>query len=134
MSNCIRVSPNNPPETVGYGRVIYDSGIVASGAVINSGILDLRCFSSIRIIAYNADGAATRALTCQEYLSDLATPIPSTSTPFTIATVATSSASRYGFAPLAKFTADPSAGVPVAASFSLATNGSSNGRLTIVGF
>lgn len=43
--------------------VIYDSGDVAAGAVINSPNLDLSTYANLIIYCRNADGVATRALT-----------------------------------------------------------------------
>ncbi len=133
MPNAIPVAPDSSSTVLGYGRVVYDSGSVASGAVITSGVLDLRPYQAVRITVLNSSGTNTRALTMQEYAEDLTTALPAAATPQAIGTVGTSAHVNYCLASTPNLTSAVSNGVPIAAVFSLAAAGTSAGRVIITG-
>lgn len=115
--------------TAVVGKVIYDSGDVAAGAVINSPVLDLSACSSLRVRVKNLDAAAARSLNFNEYLSDLTTSISGLTT---VVSVIANSIPSFGFAAVSSVTASAVAGVPVAASFQLAAGGTAVGRIVII--
>lgn len=109
-------------------ELVYDSGNVAAGAVINSGVLDMRKFTQATIVCTNAD-AALRALTFSTYAPGSSTVIGTISigsvagTSTQIATVGGGwSSGMSGYA-----------GLPGFVSFTMAAAGASNGRVMIWG-
>lgn len=59
------------------GKVLYDSGVVASGAIITSGVLSLDGISELEVIADNTAGSVFRDLTMVSYLDNGTTQIDS---------------------------------------------------------
>jgi hypothetical protein len=57
------------------GAVLFDSGAVAAGAVIDTGILDLTEVGDLFFVAYNAATGLARNLTMDSYLDDGTTAI-----------------------------------------------------------
>jgi hypothetical protein len=77
--------------TNGLGHVLFDSGVVAAGAVIDTPVLDVAQSDGLYVVADNAAGAATRNVTMDTYLDDGATAIDSA---FILRTVAAGAKER----------------------------------------
>lgn len=109
--------------------LVYDSGVVASGAVINSGILDLRRFTQATIVCVNSDGASTRGLTFNVYPPSSTTAIGANITIGNVATGGVTQIATVGggwTSGLGGY-----AGLPGFVQFTMAAAGSSNGRMMI---
>lgn len=63
--------------TAPKGQVLYDSGVVASGAAISSGVLDLTGINTVSIIVDNTAGTVVRNLSMVTYLGDGSTQVDS---------------------------------------------------------
>lgn len=57
------------------GKVLFDSGVVASGAIINSPVLDLTGVETLEVFVDNTASTAVRDLTLTSYLDDGTTTI-----------------------------------------------------------
>jgi hypothetical protein len=111
-------------------RVLWDSGVVAAGAVIASPVLDLSTFAELRVIARN-DGAVNRGLDMDE--QRLAAGGDSLSGGFTsLVIVNAATYNRFNLAALGN-SSGLGAGLPVFAAFRLQAGGAGIGRLTISG-
>lgn len=115
------------------GRVLYDSGAVGAGAAINSGVLDLTGVEDLLIVADNAAGAATRALTADVYLDDGVTAIVSALALRTVAIGAKELVTIGAGAIATGLTAAFSLPLPTKMKITLAAGGAANGRLTVYG-
>jgi hypothetical protein len=109
------------------GIVVFDSGVIAAGAIIATPVLDVAPYERLLLVATNSSGASTRALTYNLYLDDGSTAVL---TAGAIATVGTSSSTAYHIGPCST---SFDLMLPAAIKFTLAAAGSSNGRLTIFG-
>jgi hypothetical protein len=115
------------------GKVLYDSGTVAAGAVINSPVLDLTGIESVSVIAANATGGSARSLSMTVYLDDGTTQIAS----FGVATVNGNDTAKITVAPdVTQFgpsVTSFSMVVPTKAKFALAAAGAADARVTVIG-
>jgi len=64
-----------PMATASKGVLLYDSGSVAAGALIDSGVLDLTFYTSLEVVIDNTAGTAVRQLTMASFLADGVTQI-----------------------------------------------------------
>lgn len=115
------------------GYTLYDSGTVASGAVITSSTIDATLASELLIIVNNASGANTRALTMDILTEDGLTTLKSALALRTVGTSATELLVVANAALATVVTAVIAMPIPPKFVISLAAAGSSNGRVTIFG-
>lgn len=114
------------------GIQIYDSGVVASGAIIATPIFDTTPYERLLVVVSNSSGASTRALTALVHALDATTGAPFSLITIALATVGTSTTSALHVGPCST-TTNGDIPLPALLKFSLAAAGSSNGRLTIFG-
>jgi len=117
------------------GSVLWDSGPVASGAVIDSPLLDVTCLDGLYVVADN-QGLATAALTADVFLDDGSTAIDSA---IAVRTVAAGAKERgtigsnlqLGSTPALNFCL--SMPLPTKMKLHLAAAGAATRRLTVFG-
>lgn len=68
-----------------FGKLLYDSGTVAAGAAIDSGVLDVRCASHLLVSVLNFAGDAGRVTVATLYFNS---PTDSSSGALTLSTAA----------------------------------------------
>lgn len=123
--------------TARRGTVLYDSGSVAAGAAIDTGVLDLTGISDLFFVATNAATGLARNLTMDSYLEDGTTAIDSG---FVLRQVAVGAVTERGtagvHAPAAvsttpALTFSRPGPLPTKAQFHLVAAGAAAARLTI---
>jgi hypothetical protein len=106
--------------------LLYDSGDVAAGALINSGDLDTSNVSEVTVVCLNAH-TALRVLTINFKTAD------GNAIYFPTGNCALSARTAFAIAPGTPSTAGFGYGVPAKMSFSLAALGAANGRVWVYG-
>lgn len=114
------------------GRVLYDSGVVAAGVLINSGVLDLLAVDTLLFILNNA-GAGARNLEETMYAADGATVLLGPVTLRAVAAGATETGTYGHSATGTGSTFVVGRMPPTWASYQLVAGGAGNGRVTIIG-
>lgn len=115
------------------GYTVYDSGVVASGAIITSPTLDTSMAKELLIVVINSSGTNTRALTLDILTEDGVTTLKSALALRTVGTSATELIVIANAAVATVVTAVIAMPIPPKLVLGLAAAGSSNGRLTIFG-
>lgn len=111
------------------GKLVYDSGLVAAGAVINSGVIDVSGADQLLVLVINS-GAAGRVISVSAY-DDAGSVL--LDTPYA-PTVTAATTARYAFGNgvvATGLTGAMSIPLPNKMSFSLAAGGAGNGRIVV---
>lgn len=121
--------------TSALGSLLWDSGVVAAGAAIDSPVLDTTDATDLYVVADNSAGAATRNITIDTLLPDGLAVIDSGLVLRTVAagakergTVGPTNSGALG-TPALNFSYPCT--IPTRVRFHLVAGGAANGRLTI---
>ncbi len=118
--------------TARRGMVLYDSGVVAAGALIETPVLDLTVVEALLVVVLNG-GAVARNVGFTSYLEDGATVIWSTSALRAVLAGATESIVIGSYGAASQVTLVQTSPVRVREKWTLAAGGAGNGRLTLFG-
>lgn len=118
------------------GVIVYNSGDVSGGSVINSGPISLVSLSSIYVLAINTAGASARSLYFRTYDADGVTQVDIA----TVASVSAGSVGRFAFGlgvssggVVGLLTSTNALALPVTCGFQLDPGGSAVGRIMVWG-
>lgn len=116
--------------------VLFDSGLVAGGAAIASGVLNTRGLTQVGVDFFNGDGVATRAMVVHLYLDDLVTEVVSGGVSLGNAPITSHNLQPYGLGAaggVAGANLVQAMPIPAGMQFNLAAGGTSNGRIVVYG-